>query len=132
MGPPSRGRRLRSAAVLIVLALAACSGGGESQAGATPATSTAASMPASASVALDCLALVAKSPHAAAAALKMQGLQVSWRAVHTTSDGTAVADVTVLPPAGRIIDIILDGSEATIFVADPHDLAAQSPAPPTC
>jgi hypothetical protein len=75
---------------------------------------------------------VKKTPHDASAALTTAGFQISWRSVHTTSDGTAVADVVTAMPAGQIIDVILDGSNATVFVAEPQDPAAKSPEPPTC
>jgi hypothetical protein len=81
---------------------------------------------------IDCPDLVARPPDQAAAALAAAGFHLSWRHVHTAPDGTSFADVVSVAPSGRIVDIILDGMDATIFVANPTDPAAQSPGPPTC
>lgn len=83
--------------------------------------------------AIDCPALIGASPSAAAEALRAEGLGVSWRLMHTASDGSVVADVVATPPeSGKIIDVVFVGDEVILFVVDPMDPAAQSPPPPTC
>jgi hypothetical protein len=119
-----------AASLVLLMFLAGCRGGGPSAATANPSPDE--TLGPSPTLAFDCPVLVSETPQDAAAALKTAGFQISWRAVHTTSDGTPVADVVTVIPTGRIIDIILDGPNATVFVADPQDPAAQSPEPPTC
>lgn len=81
---------------------------------------------------VDCDSLVDAAPAEAGAALEDEGYSVSWRSVQTASDGTAVADVEASIPPGRIVDIIIEGNQAVVFVADSEDPAAASPDPPTC
>jgi len=130
--PQQHASKVSLATLVLLAAIAGCSGPGASPEVATPSASPVLTVRASTTVAFDCLALVAKAPKDAAAALRSASFQVSWRFVHTITDGTAVADVVTQPPAGRIVDIILDGVVATVFVADPEDPAALSPEPPTC
>jgi hypothetical protein len=65
-------------------------------------------------------------------ALEDAGYSITWRSVQTRSDGTVSADVETSPPPGRIVDVILEGDQAVVFVADEEDPAAASPGPASC
>lgn len=81
---------------------------------------------------VDCESIADAAPERAGEVLEEAGYTVSWRSVQTASDGTTIADVETSAPPGRIVDIILDGDQAIIFVADSEDPAAASPSPPIC
>jgi hypothetical protein len=121
----------RYAPLVLFVLLAACRAAGGASVVSTPSPQLSLTSRPS-PVAVDCPALLDKTPQDAAATLTTAGYEVSWRAVHTMADGTAVADVVKAVPAGKIIDIILDGASATIFVANQQDPVAKSPEPATC
>lgn len=81
---------------------------------------------------VDCESIAGEAPERAGEALEEAGYSVSWRSVQTASDGTAIADVETSAPPGRVVDIILEGDQAVILVAESGDPAASSPGPPTC
>ena len=110
---------------------------------ATACTSTASSVPTSDSPGpptlaspvtsgFDCGPLYGDEPDTALRALEAAGHEVIWRAVHTQSDGTTVADAVMDPPPGVVVDIVLSEEGAFVFVASEDDPAAQSPGPVSC
>jgi len=81
---------------------------------------------------VDCQAIAHLAPAPAAKALAAVGFTVNWRLQHTLADGSTAADIVMATPEGAIVDIILNGSVAIVFVAPPGDPAGDAPPPPTC
>lgn len=124
--------RIVAAVVATVIVSAGCRIGQPSTQQARGETEALASPSSTLADSVDCDSLVDAAPAEAGDALEDEGYSVSWRSVQTASDGTAVADVEASIPPGRIVDIIIEGNQAVVFVADSEDPAAASPDPPTC
>jgi hypothetical protein len=119
----------RGGAIVLLIVASGCAAVGVASSSGTAPSSTASTL---GSGTLDCPSLLGASPSHAAELLEAAGYLVSWRTVHTNSDGTSAADVVASPPQGIVVDIILDRPQALIFVTTPEDLAAVSPPPLTC
>lgn len=124
----ARAIALEIGALILAIPLAGCGAG---LLGATAELGTATTS-AAATTGLDCVGLVRLAPEAAAEMLSATGHSVSWRLVHTTSDGASVADIVQTAPEGVVVDIVIVEDDAIVFVADPGDPAAASPPPPAC
>jgi hypothetical protein len=97
----------------------------------TPVTAEPAT-PAASSMALECTAIVRMTPEQAGAAIAAAGMPVNWRFQHTLADGTTVADLVTTVPDGVVVDVLINGGQAFVFVADPADPAAERSDQPTC
>jgi len=124
--------RITAAVVAAGIVSAGCSVREPSPPPTTRATEATADAGNAGTNSVKCDSLLDAAPDEAGRALEEAGYAISWRLVQTKSDGTTSADVETSPPPGRIVDIILEGDQAVVFVAAEEDPAAASPGPLTC
>ena len=87
---------------------------------AAGACSPAPSAPAASVAAVDCREVLEMSPPEAADYLAAHGLSVSWRVEMTTEEGP-MAEVVTTTPTGVITDVLVEGTEAIVFVTPADD-----------